>query len=229
MRPRACRRIADRAYPANLPWNCEWLHTCFHRSSSGVTLANRIAVSPMSVQRGRCSGERLAPETFGVAVIVRAGVVIVEVTAVEPEGRIRPACLPTRRRSNESSRYTGAGAIPSSDSARPCRAAKPRCMCPGTMASGSSRRTARGSGLLRRRSPSAKAGWRRKRLTKRGWPASAAPLTPPRGAPTGQASIYSNCTGHTVTCCTAFSRRSPTGAATVTAAASTTACGFRSK
>jgi NADPH2 dehydrogenase len=60
----------------------------------GLTLANRIAVSPMcqySAANGSANDWHL--QHLGSLSLSGAGVLIVEATAVEPEGRITPACL----------------------------------------------------------------------------------------------------------------------------------------
>jgi 2,4-dienoyl-CoA reductase-like NADH-dependent reductase (Old Yellow Enzyme family) len=60
----------------------------------GLTLSNRIAVSPMcqySAVDGSANDWHL--QHLGSLSLSGAGVVIVEMTAVEPEGRITPACL----------------------------------------------------------------------------------------------------------------------------------------
>lgn len=60
----------------------------------GLTLANRIAVSPMcqySAVDG-CANEWHLQHLTSLS-LSGAGIVIVEMTAVEPEGRITPACL----------------------------------------------------------------------------------------------------------------------------------------
>lgn len=68
----------------------------------GLTLANRIAVSPMcqySAVEGSANDWHLQHLTS--LSLSGAGVVIVEATAVEPEGRITPACLGLYSDANE--------------------------------------------------------------------------------------------------------------------------------
>jgi len=60
----------------------------------GITLANRIAVSPMrqySAENGAANDWRL--QHLGSLPLSGAGLVIVEQTAVEPVGRISHGCL----------------------------------------------------------------------------------------------------------------------------------------
>jgi 2,4-dienoyl-CoA reductase-like NADH-dependent reductase (Old Yellow Enzyme family) len=68
----------------------------------GLTLANRIAVSPMcqySAVEGSATDWHV--QHLGSLSLLGAGVVIVEATAVEPEGRITPACLRLYSDANE--------------------------------------------------------------------------------------------------------------------------------
>ena len=68
----------------------------------GLTLANRIAVSPMcqySAVDGSASDWHL--QHLGSLSLSGAGVVIAEATAVEPQGRITPACLGLYSDANE--------------------------------------------------------------------------------------------------------------------------------
>jgi 2,4-dienoyl-CoA reductase-like NADH-dependent reductase (Old Yellow Enzyme family) len=68
----------------------------------GLTLANRIAVSPMcqySAVDGAANDWHL--QHLASLSLSGAGVVIVEMTAVEPEGRITPACLGLYSDANE--------------------------------------------------------------------------------------------------------------------------------
>ena len=68
----------------------------------GVTLANRIAVSPMcqySAVDGSANDWHL--QHLASLSLCGAGLVIVEATAVEPEGRITPACLGLYSDANE--------------------------------------------------------------------------------------------------------------------------------
>jgi 2,4-dienoyl-CoA reductase-like NADH-dependent reductase (Old Yellow Enzyme family) len=68
----------------------------------GVTFANRIAVSPMcqySAVDGSATDWHL--QHLGSLSLSGAGVVILEATAVEPEGRITPACLGLYSDANE--------------------------------------------------------------------------------------------------------------------------------
>src|SRR5437764_3767211 len=63
-------------------------------SLGGITLANRIAVSPMcqySAENGAANGRHL--QHLGSLSLSGAGLVIGEQTAVEPEGRISHGCL----------------------------------------------------------------------------------------------------------------------------------------
>jgi 2,4-dienoyl-CoA reductase-like NADH-dependent reductase (Old Yellow Enzyme family) len=71
-------------------------------SIGGLTLANRIAVSPMcqySAVDGCANDWHL--QHLGSLSLSGAGVVVVEMTAVEPEGRITPACLGLYSDANE--------------------------------------------------------------------------------------------------------------------------------
>ncbi|MGC2414202.1 MAG: NADH:flavin oxidoreductase/NADH oxidase [Stellaceae bacterium] len=68
----------------------------------GLTLANRIAVSPMcqySAVEGSATDWHI--QHLGSLSLSGAGVIIVEATAVEPEGRITPACLGVYSDANE--------------------------------------------------------------------------------------------------------------------------------
>ena len=68
----------------------------------GLTLANRIAVSPMcqySAVDGSANDWHL--QHLGTLSLSGAGIVIVEMTAVEPQGRITPACLGLYSDANE--------------------------------------------------------------------------------------------------------------------------------
>ncbi|MGH7092252.1 MAG: NADH:flavin oxidoreductase/NADH oxidase, partial [Stellaceae bacterium] len=68
----------------------------------GVTLANRIAVSPMcqySAEDGSANDWHL--QHLGALSLSGAGVLVVEATAVEPQGRITPRCLGLYSDANE--------------------------------------------------------------------------------------------------------------------------------
>jgi len=68
----------------------------------GVTLANRIAVSPMcqySAEDGSANDWHL--QHLGALSLSGAGVLVVEATAVEPQGRITPCCLGLYSEANE--------------------------------------------------------------------------------------------------------------------------------
>ena len=78
------------------------LHLFSPIAIGGVTLANRIAVSPMcqySAVDGSANDWHL--RHLALLSLSGAGVVIVEMTAVEPEGRITPACLGLYSDANE--------------------------------------------------------------------------------------------------------------------------------
>ena len=78
------------------------LHLFSPIAIGGVTLANRIAVSPMcqySAVDGSANDWHL--QHLASLSLSGAGVVIVEMTAVEPEGRITPACLGLYSDANE--------------------------------------------------------------------------------------------------------------------------------
>jgi 2,4-dienoyl-CoA reductase-like NADH-dependent reductase (Old Yellow Enzyme family) len=71
-------------------------------SLGGITLANRIAVSPMcqySAENGAATDWHL--QHLGSLSLSGAGLVIVEQTAVEPVGRITPGCLGVYSDANE--------------------------------------------------------------------------------------------------------------------------------
>ncbi|HZT88843.1 MAG TPA: NADH:flavin oxidoreductase/NADH oxidase [Stellaceae bacterium] len=89
-------------------------------SLGGVTLANRIAVSPMcqySAENGSANDWHL--QHLGSLSVSGAGLVIVEQTAVEPEGRISHGCLGLYSDANEAAlarlvgfcRRTGSAAL----------------------------------------------------------------------------------------------------------------------
>ncbi len=68
----------------------------------GVTLANRIAVSPMcqySAEEGSATSWHL--QHLGSLSMSGAGLLVLEATAVEPAGRITPACLGLYSEANE--------------------------------------------------------------------------------------------------------------------------------
>jgi len=68
----------------------------------GVTLANRIAVSPMcqySAVAGSATDWHL--QHLGSLSLSGAGVLVLEATAVEPAGRITPRCLGLYSNANE--------------------------------------------------------------------------------------------------------------------------------
>lgn len=68
----------------------------------GVTAANRIAVSPMcqySAVDGSANDWHL--QHLGSLSVSGAGMLVVEMTAVTPEGRITPACLGLYSDANE--------------------------------------------------------------------------------------------------------------------------------
>ena len=202
----------------------------------GVTLANRIAVSPMcqySAEEGSATGWHL--QHLGSLSMSGAG-------AADPRshrgraGRTHHPGLPRPLfRRQRGGAGAGGRAVPAMGhgqawhSARACRAqgvgetavarrrpARPRAKAPG-------RRWAP------RRFRSTTTGRRRRRSTTQGSPASATRLSRRRGGPTGSASTSSSCMARTAICCTASSRRSPTGATTATAAASPTVCASRSR
>src|SRR5215213_2972217 len=71
-------------------------------SLGGITLANRIAVSPMcqySAENGAANDWHL--QHLGSLSLSGAGLVIVEQTAVEPAGRITYGCLSLYSDANE--------------------------------------------------------------------------------------------------------------------------------
>ena len=71
-------------------------------SLGGITLANRIAVSPMcqySAEKGAANDWHL--QHLGSLSVSGAGLVIVEQTAVEPIGRITHGCLGLYSDANE--------------------------------------------------------------------------------------------------------------------------------
>src|SRR5258708_19440691 len=71
-------------------------------SLGGITLANRIAVSPMcqySAENGAANDWHL--QHLGSLSLSGAGLVIVEQTAVEPSGRISHGCLGLYSDANE--------------------------------------------------------------------------------------------------------------------------------
>src|SRR4051794_26776014 len=90
-------------------------------SLGGVTLANRIAVSPMcqySAENGAANDWHL--QHLGSLSVSGAGLVIVEQTAVEPAGRITHGCLGLYSDANEAALGRGVGFF------RPAGAGGPR-------------------------------------------------------------------------------------------------------
>ncbi len=201
----------------------------------GLTLRNRIAVSPMcqySSQDGLPGDWHLVH--LGSRAVGGAGLVITEATAVSPEGRISPgdtgiwtdaqaeAWKPIARFVKEQ------GAV----AADPARARRPQGLDRRALAR---RRGPRRTGrrldagraeraAVRGRLPDAARAddggdpRDRRRLRRRR-----------RAARSARASTASRSTWRTATCCTSSSRRSPTGAATSTAARSRTGCASRSR
>src|SRR6186997_478741 len=109
-------------------------------SLGGITLANRIAVSPMcqySAENGAANDWHL--QHLGSLSLSGAGLVIVEQTAVEPAGRISPGCLGLYSDATEAAlarvigfcRRAGLGALAFS---WPMPAARVRRSCRGTAA-----------------------------------------------------------------------------------------------
>ena len=209
-------------------------------SIRGVTLKNRVVVSPMcqySAEDGIANDYHLVH--LGRFALGGFGAVMVEATAVTPEGRITHGDMgvwsdahiePLARvaRFREGAR-SGAG-----DPARTCgpqgfgaaavawRRQHHRCR----------RRRAWRRTLAHRRAERARP--RRQlsapaELDLDGVARSVPPSGPPPAARFAPASTSSKCTARTATCSTNSCRLSPTSAAIPTAAAATTACACRSK
>jgi hypothetical protein len=201
----------------------------------GVTFANRIAVSPMC----QYSANDGAPNDWHAQHLASlsmsgAGLLIVEMTAVEPEGRITRHCLGLYSDANE------AAFEPILATCRRWGTAKLGIQLAHAGRKGSARMPWEGGkplagneGAWQTYASSAipfDEGWHTPQaLDEAGWRASATGVSPARGGPTDSVSSWSSCTARTAICCTILSRRSPTGATMLTAAASPTACGFRSR
>jgi len=87
-------------------------------SLGGITLANRIAVSPMcqySAENGAANDWHL--QHLGSLSLSGAGLVIVEQTAVEPAGRITHGCLGLYSDANEAALARVVGFCRRADSA----------------------------------------------------------------------------------------------------------------
>jgi len=101
-RERNCGRAADRAHPLIGHGIANDLAPVSPITIGGVTLINRIAVSPMcqySAVDGAANDWHL--QHLGSLSLSGTGLVIVEQTAVEPIGRISHGCLgliPTQTR-----------------------------------------------------------------------------------------------------------------------------------
>ncbi len=203
---------------------------------AGLELANRIVVSPMcqySADDGCANDWHLMH--LGMLANSGAGLVVVEATHVERHGRITHGCLGLYSDDNEAalarvvSQRAGAAAPRSSASSSRMPAARARRSGPGKAAARS--RPARGSVADDRASAIPFGdGWHTPReATEAGHRPRARRLRQfGASARCASASTRSNCTWRTAICCTASCRRCPTSAPTNTAAASRTACAFRS-
>ncbi len=202
-----------------------------------LALANRIIIAPMcqySASEGSAVDWHLIH--LGHLALSGAGLLIVEATAVSAEGRITAGDLGLYSDDNEAALARVLAAVRANSPikigmqlAHAGRKASSRAPWeggaqvplgePGLVAGG----RAVGRAAFARR-----AGADRPRRH-RAWRRSAPTSPAPRRAPPGSASTASRFTPRTATCCTSSCRRSPTSAATNTAAASKTGCAFRSR
>jgi hypothetical protein len=148
----------------------------------GVTLAKRIAVSPMcqySAVAGSATDWHL--QHLGSLSLSSAGMLVLEATAVEPAVRITPRCLRLYSDANEAAL---APAMP---------AARHRPRSRGKVAARWVPAKAHGKRWPLRRSRSATTGRCPRRSTRQDSTASVTRSSMPRGAPTAWASTSLNC------------------------------------
>jgi 2,4-dienoyl-CoA reductase-like NADH-dependent reductase (Old Yellow Enzyme family) len=187
-------------------------------SLGGITLANRIAVSPMcqySAENGAANDWHL--QHLGSLSLSGAALVIVEQTAVEPAGGISHGCLGLYSDANERTLARVVGFCPSAGSAALGiqLAHAGRKGSAGLPWEGGGP-LARDAGAWTTAAPPAipfDDHWPPPQaLDEIGWRVFARLTQTPPGAPTGSALISSNCSPPTAFCRTAFCRRSPTDA-----------------
>ncbi len=189
-----------------------------------LDLANRIVIAPMcqySAEDGSATDWHLIH--LGHLALSGAGLLIIEATAVVPEGRIslgRPGPVVATTTRRRSARVLAARAPlfahAGGHAARPCRAARPPAEAPWEGGAPAARRRSRAAGRRWRRRPcpscaaDSRRQWRSTRQACAGC-VTASPLRPARAARLGL-DAASRSTPRTATCCTSSCRRWPTSA-----------------
>ena len=202
----------------------------------GLALSNRIIVSPMcqySAENGEANDWHFTH--INSLALSGAAMFCIEATAVEAIGRITPGCLGLWNDATE------AALEPIIASVRKHSKSAIAMQLAHAGRKGSSHTPWDGGQLI----PVSEGGWQTEGAVRRaaqGRRAAAAGARRrracahprclrrrPRSAPSGSASMRSNCIARTAICCTSSCRRSPTSAPTDMAAPCRTACAFRSK
>jgi 2,4-dienoyl-CoA reductase-like NADH-dependent reductase (Old Yellow Enzyme family) len=189
-----------------------------------LKLSNRVAISPMCqyvAEEGRATPWHLIH--YGGLASSGAGLLFIEATAVEPDGRITPGDLGLWDDVTEAALKPVIDAIHQYSSTAVIlqlghAGRKASSKVPWKAASRSCRRMADGARMRHRHGPRSTAKCCRWRWTGPAWRAYAMPSWHPRGVPCGWAWAAWNCMARMATCCINSSLRLRTSAATSTAA-----------